>query len=64
MERKYNIVLQSPRAATTNQIFLSQQDSAFDKILSSLDSRTRPSKMEKYREGHAMRVNLGQKQGN
>lgn len=54
MEKKYNIALQSPRA-TTNQIFLSQQDSAFDKILSSLGGITWPSMIEKYGQGHAMR---------
>lgn len=64
MEKKYNIVLQSPRATTTNQIFSSQKDSVFDKILSSLGSITWPSAMEKYRQGHAVGVRLGWKQGN
>lgn len=64
MEKKYNIVLQSPRATTTNQIFSSQKDSVFDKILSGLGSITWPSAMEKYRQGHAVGVRLGWKQGN
>lgn len=33
VEKKYNIVLQSPGATTVNQIFSIQQDSVFDKIL-------------------------------
>lgn len=64
IEKKYNIVLQSPKATTANQIVLNQQDSVFDKILSSLGSITWTSMMEKYRQGHAMGVKLGWKQEN
>lgn len=64
MEKKYNIVLQSPRATTANQIFLSQQDSVFDKILPSFGTITWPNMMEKYRQGHALGAKLRWKQGN